>query len=193
MKPIIKNTLIGIASFVAFRFYKMYELGASIIIKPLDYSFGRVDWSNLNKGGIPLYVQLEILNPSNTSLKMRGIDGVLKFNDKIISTFISKPFTISAGRSTFNLDFKLILQDTKHARSYRIGERLAREQLKLLSKENQVNTSIIILPMKVIIVQLIEPVIAMVIENPHVVQSNKLMFELMWNSLPSLNSSKLRK
>jgi LEA14-like dessication related protein len=107
MKPIIKNTLIGIASFVAFRFYKMYELGASIIIKPLDYSFGRVDWANLNKGGVPLYVQLEILNPSNTSLKMRGIDGVLKFNDKIISTFISKPFTISAGRSTFNLDFKL--------------------------------------------------------------------------------------
>ena len=107
MKPIIKNTLIGIASFVAFRFYKMYELGASIIIKPLDYRFGRVDWANLNKGGVPLYVQLEILNPSNTSLKMRGIDGVLKFNDKIISTFISKPFTISAGRSTFNLDFKL--------------------------------------------------------------------------------------
>jgi LEA14-like dessication related protein len=107
MKPIIKNTLIGIASFVAFRFYKMYELGASIIIKPLNYSFGRVDWANLDRGGVPLYVQLEILNPSNTSLRMRGIDGVLKFNDKIISTFISKPFTVSAGRSTFNLDFKV--------------------------------------------------------------------------------------
>ena len=107
MKPIVKNTLIGIASFVAFRFYKMYELGASMIIKPLDWSFGRVDWNNINKGGVPLYVQLELLNPSNTSLKMRGIDGVLKFNNKIISSFSSKPFTIDEGRSTFNLDFKL--------------------------------------------------------------------------------------
>lgn len=107
MKPIVKNALVGIASFVAYRFYKMYELGASIIYKPLDWKFGKVDWSRIDQGGVPLNVTIEILNPTNTSLRIRGVDGILKFNGVVISNFSSKPFDINAGRSNFTMVFRL--------------------------------------------------------------------------------------
>jgi hypothetical protein len=107
MKPIVKNALVGVASFVAYRFYKLYELGASVIYKPLDWKFGKVDWSRLDAGGVPLNVTIEILNPTNASVRMRGIDGVLKFNGKVISNFSSKPFDINAGRSSFTMVFRL--------------------------------------------------------------------------------------
>jgi hypothetical protein len=107
MKPIVKNVLVGVASFVAYRFYKLYELGASIIYKPLDWKFGKVDWTRLDAGGVPLNVTIEILNPTNTNLRLRGIDGILRFNEKVISNFSSKPFDINAGRSSFTMVFRL--------------------------------------------------------------------------------------
>ena len=107
MKPVVKNTLISIAAFVGYRFYKMYELGASIIYKPYDWKFQKVDWANINNGGVTLEVTMEILNATNTNLAMRGIDGLLTLNGQNISTFFSQPFTITGGRSYFKLYFKL--------------------------------------------------------------------------------------
>lgn len=106
MKPIVKNTLISVAAFVGYRFYKLYELGASIIYKPLDWRFRKVDWSSLSKG-VDLVVTIELLNPTNTQLQMRGVDGTLTLDGQVVSTFTSTPFVITAGRSTFDMVFNI--------------------------------------------------------------------------------------
>lgn len=104
MKPIVKNTLIGIAAFIGYRFYKMYELGESIVVKPLDWRFVKLDWANLNS--VSLVVTIELLNPTNTRLAMRGVDGTLSIGGLRVSNFFSKPFDIVGGRSTFDMVFK---------------------------------------------------------------------------------------
>ncbi len=87
-------------------------------------------------------------------------------------------------RTQIDLRFRLILQDTAHARTYRQAERFTEGIVKLLPKDRTVNTCIIIIPMRVIVVQLVEPIMAMEIDNPHVVHSNRMTFEMLWESLP---------
>ena len=87
-------------------------------------------------------------------------------------------------RSQIDVRFRLILQDTAHARTYRQSERFSRGVVRLLPAERAVNTCIIVVPRRVIIVQLVEPVLAMEIDNPHVVHSQRMTFELLWDSLP---------
>lgn len=87
-------------------------------------------------------------------------------------------------RTKLDLRFRLILEDTAHARSYRQAERFKKGIVKLLPKERTVNTCVIVVPKRVIIVQLVEPIMAMEIDNPHVVHSNRMTFEMLWDSLP---------
>jgi hypothetical protein len=54
---------------------------------------------------------MELLNPTNTSVKMRGIDGRLIVNNQVIGSFASIPFTIKGGISYFDLDFKIDSQN----------------------------------------------------------------------------------
>ena len=110
-----------------------------------------------------------------------GIDGVKNVYETILAELFSE------RRSQIELDFRLILQDSQHARSYRLKERLAQGVLKFLPQERQINTCVIVLPDKFVIVQLVQPPMVMVIENPHVIHSNRLMFELMWEALPQPN------
>lgn len=90
----------------------------------------------------------------------------------------------SEKRRQLDLNFRLILQDSPHARTYRQSERTAKRVYKFLPREREINTCIIILPHKFIIVQLVQPPMVMVVENPHVVDTNRLLFEMMWEALP---------
>ena len=83
-------------------------------------------------------------------------------------------------RAQMNLTIKMILQDTKHARKYQQNEDKYQEKIKLLPKQIELNTNMVILPDKVIIVQTIEPLLAIVIDNPNVAAMNKVLFHTIW-------------
>ena len=108
MKFNLKSILAWGGAFVAYRLYKLYELGENIIYKPVGVSFTRGKSIN----DFVVRVKMELLNPTKTTLPMRGIDGKLKIKDQVVGTFTSAPFTIAAGISYFYLDFKIVPDTT---------------------------------------------------------------------------------
>jgi hypothetical protein len=50
---------------------------------------------------------MELLNPTNTYLNMKSVDGKLIAENKVIGVFSTPPFRINAGLNYFNLDFKI--------------------------------------------------------------------------------------
>ena len=103
----LKNILQLGGAFVAYRMYKLYELGENVIYKPVRIKFIRGGSIN----DFIVRVTMELLNPTNTRVKMRGIDGKLLVNNQVIGSFASIPFEIKGGISYFDLDFKINAQN----------------------------------------------------------------------------------
>lgn len=99
----LKNVLQLGGAFVAYRMYKLYELGENVIYKPVGIKFIRGGSIN----DFIIRIKMELLNPTNTRVKMRGIDGKLLVNNQVIGSFASIPFEIKAGLSYFDLDFQV--------------------------------------------------------------------------------------
>ena len=104
----LKNILQIGGSFVAYRMYKLYELGENVIYKPVGIKFIRGGSIN----DFIIRIKMELLNPTNTRVKMRGIDGRLLVNNQVIGSFASIPFEIKGGISYFDLDFQINAQNT---------------------------------------------------------------------------------
>lgn len=83
-------------------------------------------------------------------------------------------------RAKLNLAIKLLLQDTTHARDYKGKEHHYHEKIKLIPKDIDLNINMVILPNKVVIVQIVEPLLVILIENRHVATMNKILFNMMW-------------
>ncbi len=135
----------------------------------------------------------------------KDLDGVKSIYDKLLSELNPKDFyyvisdqekwisldfkyfeNFKKKRSKLNLDIKLLLQDSPSARKNLKLKKNYNENLKILPKDIVLNTNMIIVPHKVIIIQTLGPIMGMVIENQSVVQMNKVMFEMMWKN--SVNS-----
>ena len=104
----LKNILQIGGAFVAYRMYKLYELGENVIYKPFGIKFIRGGSIN----DFIIRIKMELLNPTNTRVKMRGIDGKLLVNNQVIGSFASIPFEIKGGISYFDLDFQINAQNT---------------------------------------------------------------------------------
>lgn len=104
----LKNILQIGGAFVAYRMYKLYELGENVIYKPVGIKFIRGGSIN----DFIVRIKMELLNPTNTRVKMRGIDGRLLVNNQVIGSFASIPFEIKGGLSYFDLDFQINAQNT---------------------------------------------------------------------------------
>ncbi len=120
---------------------------------------------------------LEELNPGDYYYAISNQEKLFDLDASFFEQFSEK-------RRQLDVDFRLILQDTPHARTYRQAERTAKRIFKFLPKEREINTCIITLPHKQILIQLVQPPMVMVVENPHVIATSKLQFEMMWEALP---------
>jgi len=99
----LKNALIWGGAFVAYRLYKLYELGEGVIYKPVAVQFRR--GATLND--FVVRVKMELLNPAKTAVKVRGITGKLITANQPVGYFASNPFTINPGLNYFFLDFRI--------------------------------------------------------------------------------------
>jgi hypothetical protein len=82
-----------------------------------------------------------------------------------------------------DLSIRLILQDSPSARSNKPIQSRYNEQIKILPRKYELASNMVIVPHKVIMVQTVEPIMALVIENKSVVQMNKALFEMLWESV----------
>ncbi len=79
---------------------------------------------------------------------------------------------------------RLISQDSDLAREHQKYQRNFNEEFKIFSGSYQVNIDMVIIPDKIIIVDLLPPVTTLVIENRNIIELQKQLFEIIWKSLP---------
>ena len=96
---------IGMAgAFVLYKFYKLYELGESLIIQ--IYSAKFVDLAISTSGTInsaTIDIILNIKNPTGESLPLRGIEGYVAYQGRTLATFSTGAFKINAGSNKVSL------------------------------------------------------------------------------------------
>ena len=97
MNTQIKIAIGLVAGYAGYKLYQLYQLGEKITYTPVGF--------NYSNGVIQVKMQLD--NPVQTTLKMRGVDGKLYTGNTILGTFTSAPFEIKEGISYFTLDFKI--------------------------------------------------------------------------------------
>ena len=83
-------------------------------------------------------------------------------------------------RAKIGLETRILRQLSLSDKIQKGEEARFQHQVRFLPENSLINTNMLIVPRKVIIIQIIEPVMAMVIENPSVIEMNKVLFEIAW-------------
>lgn len=104
MKKNVALVIGGMALYVGYRLYKILELADSIVYKPKGISFKR---GGKSVNAFAIVVNMELYNPTGTTLNMRGVDGTLSIGGNVISVFTSGPFVIRAGSNNFPITFQI--------------------------------------------------------------------------------------
>lgn len=82
-----------------------------------------------------------------------------------------------------NFQIRLLLKECDKARELKQYEKNYNEEVKILPKNVNFSSNLIIIPKKVIIHQLVPPVRAVVIENKSAVQLQRELFNTIWESI----------
>lgn len=86
-------------------------------------------------------------------------------------------------RAKLNIKIKLLFQASELAHEHKKFEKNFNEEVKILPEGTKLNVDTILLPHKMIVVDLNPPYITVVIENPSIIGLQKQMFELLWKSI----------
>lgn len=87
-------------------------------------------------------------------------------------------------RAKLNINIRLLLQDTPIAREQKKMERQYNQQVKILPTEYKLSTNVVMIPRQLVLNQYKLPILAMVIENDSIIQTNRELFEIIWKSIP---------
>lgn len=91
-----------------------------------------------------------------------------------IKNHIEKLFDLRLNR-------KVLFVDSPLAQKRKETERNFNEKVKLLPKEANIHVDMVITPYKLVTFQLHEPYVALVVENKTMINTQKEVFELLWN------------
>lgn len=81
-----------------------------------------------------------------------------------------------------NLDVKFLLQRTDYSQKF-FSQKNNPANIRLLPDTYKVSTYMTVVPHRVVIVQTSSPYLAITIENINIIQMNKSVFELLWDSI----------
>lgn len=119
---------------------------------------------------------LREINPHEEYLVIANQDQWYHLDPKFAQEYIER-------RAKLRITTKLLFQDSFVAQEHKKFERNYNELVKILPIGTSLQIDTIILPRKIIITQTIAPISVIVIENQSVVQLQKTLFDLVWNSL----------
>lgn len=84
-------------------------------------------------------------------------------------------------RVNLKIDIRLLFVDSPVARRRKETERNFNEKVKLLPNDANIHVDMVVTPYKLVIFQLHEPMVALVVENKTMINTQKELFELLWN------------
>ncbi len=83
-------------------------------------------------------------------------------------------------RARMDLNIRVLSTDSAWAREHLKIQPRYNWKIKLLPPGTVITTNVVIIPKKVVVHQLVPPIIALVIENSSIVQYHREMFEIIW-------------
>lgn len=86
-------------------------------------------------------------------------------------------------RNKIKLNTRMILVSSDTAKKYKEFEKNFQEEIKLLPKDSKLETNLIITPSKIVIQQMISPIVAVTIENKSIIRMHTELFNIIWNTL----------
>ena len=86
-------------------------------------------------------------------------------------------------RAKLNLNIKILMCDSDIARQHKKFEKNYNEQIKILDKDKKIDINLIITPRKLVIHQLVDPIMAIVIENKSIIKMQKQFFDIIWEMI----------
>jgi hypothetical protein len=92
-------------------------------------------------------------------------------------------------RANLRVTTKLIFIDSPIAQKRKATERNFNEEVKILPRDSGFNVDLVVTPYKLVMFQLHQPLVAIVIENKSIIDIQKAMFEIIWNSLPQTQTN----
>ncbi len=119
---------------------------------------------------------LDGLKPGDEYLIISDMERFLKMDREYFTSFIER-------RAKLNLRTRTIFQDTEDAKYHKKFELNNNWTIKILEKKVDLKANLVILPNKVVITQIIDPIITIVIENRSVVEIQREQFNIIWDSL----------
>jgi sugar-specific transcriptional regulator TrmB len=119
---------------------------------------------------------LELVRPGEDYMVLGNQEQWLPLSSEFFTSFIKI-------RAELQIRVRVILTESAEARDYMKGNKARNEEIRLLPPTSRITTNLVVIPRRVLIHQLVEPVSGLVIENPHVVTMHQEMFEQVWNGL----------
>jgi len=86
-------------------------------------------------------------------------------------------------RAKLNIKTRLLFQDSDIAREHKKFEKNFNETIKILPEGTHLNVDTILLPQKLIIVELLPPYNITIIENQNIIELHCEMFNLLWDKI----------
>lgn len=116
------------------------------------------------------------LRPGDEYLIISDMKRFLGMDQAYFAGFIEK-------RAKLNLKVRTILQDNETAHYYKKIEKNTNQEIRILDRKVDLMANTVILPNKIIINQVVEPIISIVIENKSIVETQRQQFNIIWNSI----------
>ncbi|MFA5995375.1 MAG: helix-turn-helix domain-containing protein [Patescibacteria group bacterium] len=119
---------------------------------------------------------LKQIKPHEDYLVITNQEQWLQLDEKFFMNYIKK-------RAKLNINTRLLFQDSPIAREHKRLEKNFNEQVKILPAGTALEIDLVLIPNRLIIHQLIPPIMAIVIENKSVIKMQQELFEIIWRSI----------
>jgi HTH-type transcriptional regulator, sugar sensing transcriptional regulator len=116
---------------------------------------------------------LESIQPKDDYLVISNIEYWHSLDPEYFEDFTKR-------RAKEHISLRMLLQDSELARKTKQFERNIHAQVRMLGQYTNLTTNLVVVPSRVLIQQVVQPIVTLVIENPSIVQLHREMFENMW-------------
>lgn len=116
------------------------------------------------------------IKPHEDYLVIGNADELLALDKKFFEDFFNK-------RSKLNINIRVLVQKNKGGEWIKTYGKNLNAQVKYLPENTKINTNLVIIPGRMLIHELTEPIKGIVIENKRTIDMQREIFEILWHSI----------
>ncbi len=116
------------------------------------------------------------LKQSDEYLIISDMKRFLEMDKEYFENFIEK-------RAKLNLKTRTILQNNESGNYYKKIELNTNQKVKIFNENVDLKANLVILPNKIVITQIIDPIVSIVIENKSIVEMQRQQFNIIWDAI----------